>query len=399
MRQSFEKIKFLIGSAESLERMAEVPSKTPFDDEICEFLNSLSKALLTSPKNRMYPAVTAFGFFLRKGSIGLLKQRFLKAGEYRLGRGMSFHIAPSNVPVNFAYSLAAGLLAGNPNVVRVPSKEFPEIDLIAEAMRATLEAYEGLKNMISLVRYERDREINDDLSGLCANRIIWGGDSTIEEIRKSPLAPRAKEICFADRYSFAVIDTKAYLDMDPKRVAESFYNDTYLSDQNACSSPRVICWTGNEEAYAKKLFWDSLHEFLKQKFELQSVKAVDKLSSLCLVGASFPEAKPRFVAMQDNLITRVELKKLPMGLMQRLENSGFFFEYSFMDILELKTLCLDKRCQTIGYIGDKRMFMPLLASGIGGVDRIVPIGKTMDFDLYWDGYDLINELSRNISVS
>ena len=33
-----------------------------------------------------------------------------------------------------------------------------------------------------------------------------------------------------------------------------------------------------------------------------------------------------------------------------------------------------------------------------GIDRIVPIGKTMDFSLIWDGYDLIETLSRKIEI-
>jgi hypothetical protein len=33
-----------------------------------------------------------------------------------------------------------------------------------------------------------------------------------------------------------------------------------------------------------------------------------------------------------------------------------------------------------------------------GIDRIVPIGKTTDFNLIWDGYDLINVLSRECMV-
>ncbi len=64
------------------------------------------------------------------------------------------------------------------------------------------------------------------------------------------------------------------------------------------------------------------------------------------------------------------------------------------DIIQIRDLCDDKRCQTIGYIGDKDMFTQLILSGVKGVDRIVPLGKTMDFDLIWDGYDLTNMLTR-----
>ena len=33
-----------------------------------------------------------------------------------------------------------------------------------------------------------------------------------------------------------------------------------------------------------------------------------------------------------------------------------------------------------------------------GIDRIVPIGKTTDFSLTWDGFDLIDTLSRKIEL-
>lgn len=66
--------------------------------------------------------------------------------------------------------------------------------------------------------------------------------------------------------------------------------------------------------------------------------------------------------------------------------------------MEIEELCNDVRCQTIGYLGNKEMFIPLLTSGIKGIDRIVPIGKTMDFDLVWDGYNLFGRLTRTIAV-
>ena len=35
---------------------------------------------------------------------------------------MIFHITPSNIPTNFAYSFIFGLLTGNSNIVKVPTK-------------------------------------------------------------------------------------------------------------------------------------------------------------------------------------------------------------------------------------------------------------------------------------
>ena len=80
------------------------------------------------------------------------------------------------------------------------------------------------------------------------------------------------------------------------------------------------------------------------------------------------------------------------------DNSGYFFEYDCKDILELRELCNDTHCQTIGYIGSPESLLPLLQSGIKGVDRVVPVGSTMDFDFIWDGYNLTERLTRTIQI-
>ncbi len=88
------------------------------------FLNSLSALLLKNKETRHYPDVATFAFFCRKANSLMLKKQY-DAETLRLGRGIIFHIAPSNVPVNFAYSLVVGLLSGNINMVRVATQQFP----------------------------------------------------------------------------------------------------------------------------------------------------------------------------------------------------------------------------------------------------------------------------------
>jgi hypothetical protein len=341
--------------------------------------------------------VVTLGFWLRKASVLALKERF--AGDGRMvGRGVAFHIAPSNVPVNYAYSLFTGLLCGNANIVRIPSKDFPQVSIINDAMRRVLAKpeFRELAPYLTLVRYERNKEVNDYFSALCDVRVIWGGDQTIAELRKSPLAPRAAEITFADRYSLAVIDADAYLaNENKKKIAADFYNDTYLSDQNACTSPRVVVWLGDQIDRAKEQFWDALRPLLSN-YQFQSIQGVDKLSQLYQAAAGYGgiEREPE----ADNRLYRISVPKLQPELMDFRGNSGYFYEYDTENILELKSFCDDTRCQTIGYIGDASMLEPLLASGIRGVDRVVPVGHTMDFDLLWDGYNLVEQMTRKVSV-
>ena len=108
-----ERIRFLVGDAHLLEASCTTPVKEPFDDGVMDFLDELSLVLRSQPQIRQYPELASFAFWIRKGSLYRMKRQYGKQeGVMRLGRGLAFHIAPYNVPVNFAYSLAAGLLAG-----------------------------------------------------------------------------------------------------------------------------------------------------------------------------------------------------------------------------------------------------------------------------------------------
>ena len=75
-------------------------------------------------------------------------------------------------------------------------------------------------------------------------------------------------------------------------------------------------------------------------------------------------------------------------------NSGLFYEYDTDDISSLYDFCNDTHCQTIGVIGQIETIKPLLDLGTKGVDRVVRVGHTMEFDLIWDGYDLFEEFTR-----
>ena len=391
------KVTFLIGDADVAAQISNVPVLFPFNEKIIDCLNDVSRILMKDSRSKKYPDVITFGFWIRKSSVLKLKDRFLNKDGIHLGKGVVFHIAPSNVPVNFAYSLVSGLLCGNANVVRVPSKDFSQVGIITDAINNALEDYEELKPYIVCVRYERDKEINDLFSSIADMRVIWGGDQTIAELRKSPLPPRSGEITFADRYSLAVVDSDAYIAIEDKvKVAEDFYNDTFFSDQNACTSPRVIVWIGNKIEEAKEVFWGLEHDLVKKKYNFQAIQGVNKLASSCLLAAIHEGIKVQ--KHEDNLIVRVAVPEVTDNLMDYKDNSGYFFEYDCGDIMELTPLCNDKRCQTISYIGDSEVICPLISAGVKGIDRVVPMGKTMDFGLVWDGYNLVSQLSRSVNL-
>lgn len=393
-------ISYLLGSSAQLASALSVSPKTPFDDEVIEFLDEVSHRLFKNPKARNYSDVVTFAFWVRKSSLLQMKRRFISDKKYRIGKGIVFHIAPSNVAVNFAYSLVSGLLCGNVNIVKVPSKDFEQVGMIVDAFRDALSSYSCFIPYINIIRFGHDRTINDALSAVCDVRVIWGGDNTIGQLRQSQIHARTTEVTFADRFSASYIEAVQYLAMQNKRqIASDFYNDTYLTDQNACTSPRIVFWKGSEREIdeAKEIFWNTLHELAASKYVFHDIYAVDKLCDLCLMAVHKGDAV-REVPTEDNLIKRVKISRPDADYMRWKCHAGLFFEYDCRDVLELKDICNNLACQTLSYLGEKESLDRLLADGIKGVDRIVPIGKTMDFDLIWDGYNLVERFTRIVDI-
>ncbi len=391
---SFNGLQYVVGSPDTVEGMRSLKPLHPFDGRVIAFLNDLSGELR---KIREYPDVATFGFWCRKAAL-IQEKNKIDDAEERFGKGVVFHSTPSNVPVNFAFSFAAGLLAGNANIVRLPGKPFEQVEIISAAVRKLLaEHHANLAPYIAFVKYPPLKEVTDAFSAVCSVRVIWGGDRTVAELRQSPIPARTTEITFADRHSIAVIHADAYLAAERKEsVIRDFWNDTYYSDQNACTSPRIVFWIGEKKAEAKNDFWSRVHETAKQKYTLAPVQSVGKLNALYSVAAV---RKVSAEKSEDMLVTRIVPETADGDLMDYKYNSGFFFEKDIDSLAEIAGVC-GLRCQTLTYFGvkkeDFREFLEEVRPA--GVDRIVPMGKSMDFSLIWDGYDLIRQMSRRISL-
>ena len=359
-------------------------------------LGEISSAILKSPVGRQFPDLTAFAFYIRKANLQKLESA-LSPDEIRLGRGLCFHIAPANIPINFAFTWVFSLLAGNANVVRLPSKDFPQVDALLSIINATLEKYPALKERNAFVKYPRtDNETTAAYCQMADCRMIWGGDRTIAAIKALPTKPRCVDITFADRYSVALINAEASLKADGNqiaRLAQDFYNDTYLMDQNACSSPQVILWEGRNVEKAKERFWDAVYELAAKKYVLQDAVAVDKYTLFCEEAVG--NANIESVTQKGNLLYRVELKSLPSDIISHRGKAGFFFEYTLADRQELFSVVTEK-FQTITQFGvdANSLRRQIVEYNLRGIDRVVPIGHAMDIGVIWDGYDLIRILSR-----
>lgn len=372
----------------------------PFHSDIISLLNDVSVALLKMPEAKAYPDIVTFAFFCRKANLEQLKKN-CQNDDNRIGRGVAFHIAPSNVPVNFAYSLVTGLLAGNVNIVKASSKDFPQTRIICKAFEKQLvERYPHLQNYIQVVMYPReDTAQTAQFSQSCAVRIIWGGDATVQSIRALPLAPRAFDVTFADRYSILCIKADAVLQSPADslvRLGKDFYNDTYLTDQNACTSPYLVYWIGSSDsiAAAQPLFWNAVHAEAKKRYQLEPILAVDKFCSACTAAI---EMQAVLQPMPDNLVVRTQVTDLQRKIEENRAIGGYFIEYA-SETLDALAKIVTPRYQTLSQFGftNEELRAWVIGQGLKGIDRVCPIGHTMDFSLTWDGYDLIHTLSRQI---
>tara|TARA_B100000780_G_scaffold213694_1_gene153222 strand:- start:8 stop:1219 length:1212 start_codon:yes stop_codon:yes gene_type:complete len=385
-----------------IEKLKKLNSLEVFSTITCRWLSDLSRFLLKDPKTKKYPDVATFAFFCRKANLSKLKVNHTNPNQMRIGKGIAFHIAPSNVPVNFAYTLISGLLAGNINIVKIPSKYFEQIDIIVNAINKTLEnsEFEEVKKRIFVIKYDTNSETTSIISKICDLRIIWGGNETVSNIKNIKLNPKSLDISFPDRYSICLINAKEYLELkDKNRLSESFYNDTYLFDQNACTAPHSIFWVGSDQDVekSKTIFWDLLEKTINEKqYNLNDISTIDKL--VTFYSQSMDEVSISKIN-KNNLIWRVNNKELSLKVDDFRCASGYFNEFKINHIDELNDV-IRRNYQTLSYFGINKLdFINFFKTKRPlGIDRVVPIGKTLDFSLNWDGYDLINQMSRLIDI-
>ena len=388
-------IKYLVGSS----KFDHSPFE-PFSTKIVNFLDDFSKELNLIKNINEYPDLKSLAFWCRNKNISKLKKEFNK-NKNRIGLGLVFHITPSNIPTNFAYSLIFGLITGNSNVVKVPTNNFEQINMVCKIFKKLLKKkYFFLKKKITIVKYQKDNIFTEKLSKICNARIIWGGDQTINNVRKYFIKERTKDISFADRYSLCILNAekiKKLNNFELKNLVRRFYNDTYIVDQNACSSPHLILWTGKSIKIIKEKFWNTLFDLVKKKYKFSESASIEKYADLCRYSIDAKDIEN--IKKHENLIYRISLKNINQNNHNYRGKWGLFFEHNPKDINKIKKI-INEKYQTLTYFGLNKVFLKnfVLENKLKGIDRIVPLGQSLDIGFIWDGHDILRELSRIIEI-
>jgi len=379
----------------------------PFSPPLIDCCADISSALMADREARQFPELQALAFWLRKAAVVRLANEFaeLQSRECLLTpRGLVFHIPPSNVDTIFLYSWALAFLTGNSSIVRLSGRKSLQstisIRILEEVLAASTHA--DLSGGSVLVEYGHDPAITAAISAAVDVRVIWGGDETIRRIRDAPIAPHAKDLGFPDRSSLAAFNAAAWLELAPEAkqdLVERFFNDTYWFHQMACSSPRIVAWSGEASlcAAASREFWLMLRDRITRKnYALPLGAYLKKLAFACGAILDYPDVCE--YSEYGNELTLLTLKSL-RGLRRSHCGGGLLFQVFIRQIGDLAEW-IARPDQTLSAFGFTRDVMCQFAAGLNGagIDRIVPIGSALQFSRFWDGYDLLQELTRRVYI-
>lgn len=369
-----------------------------FDKSIILLLNDISNEIFKKSECKKYPDLISFGFWCRANNINKIINNY-NFFKNRMGRGTVLHIAPSNVPTNFAYSMVFGLLSGNNNIVRLPSKNFFQVKILCNILKklSKKKKYKKCFKRLLLIKYKNSDLISSELSKDVEARIIWGGDNTINKFKSFSTKPRCIDLSFANRYSISLMDSNKLGKLNSKDLiilVKKFYNDTYTMDQLGCSSPNSVFWLGKNNS-AKKKFWIELSRVVNNLYDLDLSGANQKISNL--MNYTLSKNKKLKVNMRNFNLVKLKKKGSNFDSFENI-NYGTFLEINLKNINHLKKY-VSERLQTITYYGTNFKIVKnfIIKNKIKGIDRIVPIGRAFDINPEWDGIDIISILSRTIA--
>lgn len=389
--------------AEVVSKIVEQAPLKPMDQKSLDFLKALSNTLLKNQLYNKHSELVALGFWLRqKHLLSVFEELKVQHNNEQSAStswlkpvGTVVHFTPNNVDTMFVYSWVCSLLCGNNNVIRVSSGESELRTSLMAAIDKLLAnpLHHDIAQRNGFVSYPKTSHFSALLSSLADARVIWGGDDSVNTIRALACKPRCRDISFADRYSATLIDTSLSADdSDLNNLAQSLWKDTEPYQQQACSSPRVIYFKGQQKTLRSLL--DKLNTLAIKQLE-SITRANNLLINLQLIKSRYPTAD---VLVQD-AICAVSVPPIDQACLDWHGGKGMFYIRQIDTVADMLNE-QDQKLQTLSYWGvEKLALLKLLTStSISGIDRLVPIGQALDFSPNWDGYQLQTQLTRQVTI-
>jgi hypothetical protein len=371
-----------------------------FSERRLDFLADLMRDVLAS-KN-FSDEVTAFAFGFRSRELEHLKNKF--KNERRVGRGLAFHISPTNVQVTALYSLFLSFLSGNANIVRLPSTVDDQLVSFLNLMQEKLsKSFADLRDQFAIISYDfnnagvvKNLYLNSDI------RILWGGNEKIRSLRAVESKIKSVELSFSTKNSIAIFDARQLRLLDEnsrKEFVYKFYLDTMKYDQLACSSAKIVFWLNGQDAEdAIDFFWKCLKIYTKEKGSPSFYFSSQKYEKLALFLMKYGNGIDSMIDPFEP-ITRIQVNKNLPNTALGESGLGNFLEKKIEGLEEIISY-VGEDVQTCVYFGFDPLKLAELINNahIMGVDRVVPVGQALKMDNIWDGIDIISSCSRIIDI-
>ena len=145
----------------------------------------------------------------------------------------------------------------------------------------------------------------------------------------------------------------------------------------------------------EKKHWCILKKLLV-KYELDEASEIDKHTNLCKILATSKNIKK--VEIENTKLFKIKIEKIDKKIFEMRGFFGCFVEYDTKNINDIAFLS-NNIVQTLSYFGvEKSDILNIIDKDkLKGFDRVVPIGKALEMDMVWDGYQLPYALSRIIN--
>ena len=167
---------------------------------------------------------------------------------------------------------------------------------------------------------------------------------------------------------------------------------TYSFSGHFQGSPRP----NNEARQASREFLDELERaIVRKKYASETGTRLNRLTFACRATLDGPVTG---IERHGGHFEALWLSELTDFCREHC-GGGLLFQYA-SETLEDVARFVTSRDQTVTYFGlDAEQIRAFSEqAGSRGVDHIVPIGQALQFDRYWDGYDLFLELTRQVRV-
>lgn len=355
------------------------------------YIAALSDLLLKDARCRPYTDLLALGFWLRPAYLKKILQPY-RAQPYLLRPlGLVFHNAPANVDSLFMYPALLSLLMGNQNLIRLSSRAGGSAALLLTLVNELAGQFPAENQRLMFVSTaHRDAELTAWLQHV-DGRLLWGSDAAIIAQRQMPVPAHCRDLTFAHKFSMCLLDAKALLQCDDaglQAMQALFVRDHLSYAQQTCASAKLLVWIGEPATVqqAQQRFWPALEQQqqLTDSEHFQALAAAQQL----IAGSD------NYQQLQLRPLIRLSATSLDLQMIALHPGCGLFIEMTAATLNEL-TPQLQQAHQTLSYWGlDPAELARWQQTLLIGVDRLVPLGQSLQFHPIWDGMDLPLQLAR-----